>query len=136
VLAGSALPDKLKQGEKDMTTLRKTSLEEAIQEWFRAAVLPQLPAMVQLGIAFGHRGIGQEVLSRMMQYRDIYKNAGTLDENDNFIIETMEEGLDWLFKDREHIENDFYGTPVKLTKLNLQELLSAARQIESHTQAQ
>jgi hypothetical protein len=48
----------------------------------------------------------------------------------------MDKFLDWLFKDREHIENDFYGTPVKLTKLNLQELLSAARKIESATQAQ
>lgn len=118
-----------------MTTLRKTSMEAAIQEWFRLAVLPQLPAMIQLGVAFGHRGIGQEVLSRMMQYKDIYKNAGTLDENDNFIAENLEEGLDWLFKDREYLENDFYGVKVKLTKLNLQELLSAARKIESATQA-
>lgn len=119
-----------------MTTIRKTSLETAIQEWFAGAVLPQLPAMVQLGIAFGYRGIGQEVLSRMMQYKDLYLRAGAIDEDGNFIAETLDDGLNWLFRNREYIENDFYGTNVRLTKLNLQELLSAARKIESQTQTQ
>lgn len=120
-----------------MTTLRRSSLEAAINSWVRGAVLPQLPIKYQIGIALAHDQIGRIAIDQLMTREEFFKDSNVIDKDGNFNAEALESGAEWFFENKEFVETrEFFDIPLRLTKLNIQELLSAARRIESQTQAQ
>ena len=116
-----------------MNTLKLSSIQTGLMEWFYATIFPTLPWYLQFGASLTREGLVKVLMDKIHPYYEFLKTTGVFIDENTVNAESLENGLVDLFKHTAHLNIDFLGQHFKVTKQNCSEILSAAKRSESQS---
>lgn len=117
-----------------MNTLKLSSIQKGLMEWFYATIFPTLPWYLQFGASLTRDGMMKAFMDKIHPYYDFLKLSGVFAEDGTVNTQSLENGLVDLFKHTSHLNVEFLGQHLKVTKQNCAEILASAKRIESQEQ--